>query len=295
MDFMGTRTIRLILNADDFGKSQAVNLAVISAHKAGTLTSCSLMVSGDAFEDAVKLAKENPNLAVGIHLVTVQGRSVLPHSEIPHLVDRQGFFPNDPTIAGLRYQFSRAARRELSKELTAQMEKFHAAGLSPSHIDSHLHMHIHPVIFHLACELGERFGVKHMRVPQDDFFLGLRYDFRNTFPRFGIALIFLYFCLRMKRVLQKRGFGFADRVYGHLFSGKMSLPYILFILNHMRSEANEIYFHPSLAPFSSRPESEGGEEQEYRVLVSDTLRERLKGADFILSKHSDLRRDSRFL
>ena len=76
---------RLIVNADDFGASEEVNEAVIRAFKEGVLTSTSLMVTGAAAEHAVKLAKENPGLAVGIHLVTVVGRSALPHSEIPTL------------------------------------------------------------------------------------------------------------------------------------------------------------------------------------------------------------------
>src|SRR6185369_5219302 len=74
---------RLIVNADDFGVSEPVNEAIIRAFNEGVLTSASLMVTGVAFEQAVMLAKENPGLAVGIHLVTVVGRSVLPHSQVP--------------------------------------------------------------------------------------------------------------------------------------------------------------------------------------------------------------------
>src|SRR5438128_6027437 len=94
------RDRRLIVNADDFGMSEAVNEAIIRAHREGVLTSTSLMVTGDAAEQAVRLAKENPGLAVGIHLVAVMGRSVLPHSEIPTLVDEAQSFSNNPTAAG---------------------------------------------------------------------------------------------------------------------------------------------------------------------------------------------------
>src|SRR5262245_26070734 len=74
------KRIRLIVNADDFGASEEVNEAVIRAFQEGVLTSCSLMVTGGASNHAVRLAKENPRLAVGIHLVTVMGRAVLPQS-----------------------------------------------------------------------------------------------------------------------------------------------------------------------------------------------------------------------
>src|SRR5438132_5013442 len=117
------RQLRLIVNADDFGVSAEVNEAVIRAFKEGVLTSTSLMVTGEAFAQAVRLAKENPGLAVGMHLVTVVGRSVLSHFEIPTLVDREGNFSNNPIAAGLKYFFSPRARRELRNELAAQFEK----------------------------------------------------------------------------------------------------------------------------------------------------------------------------
>src|SRR5438067_12769786 len=85
---------RLIVNADDFGMSEAVNEAIIRAHRQGVLTSASLMVTGEAAAQAVQLAKENPGLAVGLHLVAVMGRSVLPQSEIPTLVDAAQNFSN---------------------------------------------------------------------------------------------------------------------------------------------------------------------------------------------------------
>src|SRR5882724_3324129 len=92
------KQLRLIINADDFGMSEEVNEAAIRAYKEGVLTSTSLMVTAAAFEQAVRLAKENPGLAVGIHLVTVVGKSVLPHREIPTLVDEKGNFSNNPAM-----------------------------------------------------------------------------------------------------------------------------------------------------------------------------------------------------
>ena len=265
--------VQLIVNGDDFGKSPEVNEAIIRAFRAGTLTSCSLMVTGDAFDHAVRLARENSGLAVGIHLVTVQGKAVLPHAEIPNLVDREGHFPHSPAAAGLKYYFSRAAREQLTRELTAQFQRFHGTGLKLSHVDSHLHMHVHPVIFAAAVELAERCGVRRMRVPQDDFRLAVRFSglFLNDknpplspFPKgessgcppflkggWGdliggaiAALIFGLLTRRMKRQLLARGFSFAEQVYGHLYSGRMTLEYVLFVLDHLSARTNEIYFHP---------------------------------------------------
>jgi chitin disaccharide deacetylase len=236
---------QLIINGDDFGKSPEVNEAIIRAFRAGTLTSCSLMVTEAAFDDAVRLAGENSGLAVGIHLVTVQGKSVLPPSEIPKLVDQEGNFPGSPVAAGLKYYFSRAAREQLEKELSAQFQKFHATGLKLSHVDSHLHMHIHPVIFAAAFELAERSKVRRMRVPQDDFWLTVRFQRRIRAGQVLTSLIFRLLTRPMRKHLVKHGFAFAERVHGHLFSGGMTLEYVLFVLNHLSKNTNEIYFHPA--------------------------------------------------
>src|SRR5262245_15809264 len=88
--------IALVINGDDFGYSDAVNRAIIRAHREGVLTSCSLMVNERAARQAIELAKTNPNLAVGLHLVLVLGRSALPHAEIPHITDSKGNFTTSP-------------------------------------------------------------------------------------------------------------------------------------------------------------------------------------------------------
>src|SRR5271170_6700937 len=94
---------RLIVNADDFGRSHSINEAVIRAHRAGILTSASLMVSENGFDEAAKLAKENPKLGVGLHLTLLQGHSALPPGKIPGLVNSLGEFSNSPVGAGMNY------------------------------------------------------------------------------------------------------------------------------------------------------------------------------------------------
>src|SRR5437763_5882310 len=145
----------LIINGDDFGYSEAVNRAIIEAHRAGVLTSASLMVNERAVDDAVKHAKANPSLAVGLHLALVLGRAALSPSEIPHIVDADGNFTRSSFRAGLNYYFNLASRRELRREMRAQFDKFIATGLPFSHVDGHTHLHMHPVIFKTLVELCE--------------------------------------------------------------------------------------------------------------------------------------------
>src|ERR1051326_4057207 len=113
---------RLIVNADDFGRSRSINEAVIRAHREGILTTASLMVNGEAADDAVALARQNPRLGVGLHVSLVCGTSALKPSEIPGLVDRDGRFSDRPVATGVRYFFRRELRFQLEREIRAQVE-----------------------------------------------------------------------------------------------------------------------------------------------------------------------------
>jgi predicted glycoside hydrolase/deacetylase ChbG (UPF0249 family) len=96
---------RLIVNADDFGRSTSINQAVIRAHREGILTTTSLMVNEPACEEAIGLARDHPTLGVGLHLTLLCGHSALPPVEIPGLVNSSGEFSNNPPGAGFRYVF----------------------------------------------------------------------------------------------------------------------------------------------------------------------------------------------
>ena len=97
---------RLIVNADDFGRSDSINQAVVRAHREGMLTSASLMVNGEAFDDAVRLARQNSKLGVGLHLALAGATSTLPTKEIPGLVNQQCEFSNNAVGTGSRVLFS---------------------------------------------------------------------------------------------------------------------------------------------------------------------------------------------
>jgi chitin disaccharide deacetylase len=280
---------QVIVNGDDFGKSRGVNDAIIQAFKAGTLTSCSLMVTGEAFDHAVRLARENVGLAVGIHLVTVQGKAVLPHSEIPNLVDGRGNFPESPVAAGLKYYFSSVAREQLTRELAEQFKRFRSTGLELSHVDSHLHMHVHPVIFAAALKLAERHQVRRMRVPHDDFWLAVRFQRKRLPGKAVVALIFWLLTRRMRKPLRDRGFSFTEHVYGHLFSGGMTLDYALFVLEHLSAKTNEIYFHPAVADglaASNFQQLQGV--GELGILTSSAFKKRLEGPGMVLTDYLGL-------
>src|SRR6185503_5777037 len=111
---------RLIINADDFGRSPSINAAVVRAHREGILTSASLMVNESAFDEAVELARQNPKLGVGLHLTLLCGHAALPREKIPGLVNERGELSNRPVGVGMQYYFKRELRDQLREEIRAQ-------------------------------------------------------------------------------------------------------------------------------------------------------------------------------
>lgn len=282
--------IQLIVNADDFGASEQVNEAIIRSFKEGVLTSCSLMVAGEAFEQAIELAKQHPQLAVGIHLVVISGRSVLAPSQIPTLVDGRGRFSNKPVAAGMRYYFFPQARQDLEKELKAQFEKFQTAGLDCSHIDGHWHFHIHPIVFDLAVRIGKHYGVRQMRVPEDDLDLALRFEPRHSLQKRAHAMVFHALCRRMRHRLTAEDFVCTDRVFGFFETGRMNTAYFLWVLEHLRTETNEIYFHPACPRRDLRqPTLRDQSLAEYEALVDKRVIQRVRQLGIRLTTYRALR------
>src|ERR1700722_13277360 len=132
-----------IFSADDFGLTVSVNEAVELAHTNGVLTQASLMVAAPAAADAVRRAKGLPGLDTGLHLVLVDGDSLLGHEKLPTITMPDGKFGRDQAALGVKYFFSPAARRELKAEIHAQFAAYAATGLKLHHADAHKHMHLH--------------------------------------------------------------------------------------------------------------------------------------------------------
>src|SRR5262245_36671086 len=294
----------LIINGDDFGYSEAVNRAIIRAHGEGVLTSCSLMVNESAARHAVELAKSNPSLAVGLHLVLVLGRAALPHAEIPHITDPNGNFTTSSFRAGIQYYFSPAARLELRREMRAQFERFVATGLRFSHVDGHTHLHQHPVIFDELIRLCEEFGVRRVRVVKGEIRLSLKLDRKNLPVKLVVGTVFNLLGRWCERRLRGRGFIQPQKVYGLLQSGDMNEEYLLGLIrligwpdspdspdspHWMDAGSGEIYAHPLAfdADEAAKRENPGGE-LELKALISARVRSAIETAGFRLATYENL-------
>ncbi|MDX2030693.1 MAG: hopanoid biosynthesis-associated protein HpnK [Blastocatellia bacterium] len=285
-----TEPIPLIINGDDFGYSEAVNRAILRAHREGVLTSASLMVNERAAAQAVEMARAHPGLAVGLHLALVLGVAALPHAELPTITDAAGRFTDSSLRAGLQYYFSARARRELRREMRAQFERFAATGLEFSHVDGHTHLHQHPVIFEELIRLCEEFAVPRVRIVRGEMRTSLRLD-RTRLPiKLIWGLVFNLLGRWCEGRLRGRGFARPKRVYGLLQSGEMNEACLLGLLERIEREPCEIYAHPLAfdAEAAAIRENPGGQ-QELEALLSDRVRATIERAGFRLATYQTLR------
>ncbi len=283
----------LIINADDFGLSGGANRAIIRAWQKGILTSASLMVGGSAFAEAVELARENPGLQVGLHLTLVQGRAVLPSGAVPSLVDRHGNFVNNPVYAGMRYFFNRPLRETLYREIEAQIGKFRGTGLPLSHIDGHLNIHMHPVVFDILKELMPRYGITSLRLSRERLGVDLALAPRRRFGKAVDAFIFARLANRCRPGLERLGIGHALEVKGLLNSGCMTEAYLFNALDTLQEGLTEIYFHPGVCPDDelSRWMPDYHHEEELAALTSPRVKEKIARLGIILRNYRGERKE----
>src|SRR5271163_1683648 len=163
----------LIVTADDFGLSREVNAAVAQAHREGVLTATSLMVAGPARDEAAAIARDLPQLDVGLHLTLCRGCSVLPPDRLRGIVRASGAFAQNPLAAGLNYFFRRSLRGPLRDELRAQIDLHLRLIGRLDHIDGHLNFHVHPVIADALVELSAEYQVACLRLPREPVFTTL--------------------------------------------------------------------------------------------------------------------------
>jgi len=253
---------RLVVNADDFGRSHSINQAVIRAHREGILTSASLMVNEPRAGEAAALARENPGLGVGLHLALVCGAAALPAERIPQLADARGQFSRHPAAAGWRYFALPKCRAQLRLEIAAQFEKFRATGLPLDHVNGHLHLHLHPVVFGILMENAQRWGITALRLTDDWFGLNARLAPGRWLYRLSHAAIYRVLSARARPALARQGIRHTRVVFGLLQNARVDAEYVARLLPLLPPGDSELYSHPSLDQFRN----------EFDALVDPTIK-----------------------
>jgi chitin disaccharide deacetylase len=269
---------RLIVNADDFGRSHSINQAVILAHREGILTTASLMVNGEAAAEAVELARQNPRLGVGLHLTLVCGCSTLPAQEIPRLVRDGNAFSDDPVRTGLRYFFLGELVPQLRREMAAQVEKFHQTGLILDHVNGHLNLHLHPTVFRILMQQASQWGVRHLRLTRDPLRLNVQLASGRWTYRLSHAAIFHLLSRWALPKLDRKHIRHTTAVFGLLQTGDVCEDYVQKLLSRLPEGDSELYSHPCLDKF--KPEVD--------ALVSPKVRRLVREHSIQLIRYQDL-------
>ena len=282
---------QLIINADDFGIHPAVNEAVRKAATEGILTSTSLMAGGDAFDEAVEMARSMPSLGIGIHLTLVGGiKPVLPPSEVPSLTWDNGVFCHDYGKLIVRDLEGKISLSEVYAEWDAQIQKIMNTGLPVTHMDGHQHMHMWPHFYPIARDLAKKYHISCMRVPDEDVLFGMkdghiiRWAVKN-----GLSLL-----SRMHRSdLKKNHVRTNDHFFGMLYGGHLSPERFAKFILQTRPGITEIMCHPSADTRAMEDTFHWGYhgEDELAGLLADINRELIEKKQISLISYRDVREE----
>lgn len=256
---------RLVVNADDFGFTPDVNDGIVEAHRHGILTATTLMANGAAFDHAVRLAHRTPSLDIGCHLVLVGGTSITTGNPLPE------------TVGKLLLALALGQIR-VYDELQAQVERIVAAGVHPTHFDTHKHTHLAPPVLEAVARLSEQFGIPWVRRPFD---FPLQADWKGTIPPAKRLTSQALGLLRRRfhRVLEAHHCRMTDHFAGFQVTGFLRTAELLKLLKFLPEGTTELMCHPGRcgpALRQARTRLKESREKELEALTAAEVRKALE-------------------
>nr|ABV27233.1 cel operon protein [Chloracidobacterium thermophilum] len=241
---------KLIVNADDFGMCVGVNAGVLRAHQSGIVTSTTIMANGLAFDDAVARLRDAPRLGVGIHLVLMGGKPVAPPADVRSLLGPDGTFPNDFGVFVRRLLRRELRPAEMEVEFRAQVDKVLAAGIRPTHLDSHKHAHAHPQVLEVLIRVAENYDIRWLRCPHEHpqfvSLAGLRPGEILTFVKQkASALALVRYAADFQARLRTANVSAPDAFFGFAHTGLLNPALICCIIRLLPIGISELMCHPS--------------------------------------------------
>jgi len=264
--------IRVIINADDFGLSPGVNRGIVTAFREGVLSSATLMANMPGFADAVRLARENPDLPVGVHLSLLWGPPVAGADRVPSLVEKSGDFPSSLASFALRYAAGRVADADVRTELRAQLARVVDAGITPTHVDTHKHVHCFPRVLDAVIDAAKVFGIARVRLPVEEG----RPASAASWAKVQFARAMLH---DARAKLAAAGLRTTDRFAG-LGEARLDAGALDRILARLRPGTTEIMCHPGAAEDAASPYARAGLDRaaELEALTDPRMKSRLAAA-----------------
>jgi chitin disaccharide deacetylase len=235
---------RLILNADDFGLTAGVNRAIMELHRAGKLTSASLMARAAATNEAIEMAIATPSLGVGCHVVLVDGEPMLRAQNLPTLVDPRTdrFHPTLGVFLNLLLT-GRIRSSEIEAESAAQIALLQNRGLRLTHIDTHKHAHIFPVVLRPVLRAARAAGIRVVRNPFELEWSRCATHGVPWLRRVQVRLLRLLEST-FRRIVAEEGFTTTDGAIGVLATGTLDSTTVNSLLRNMPEGTWELVTHP---------------------------------------------------
>lgn len=235
---------RLIVNADDFGLTAGVNRAILELHRAGVLSSATLMARAAATEDAIEIAQSTPSLGVGCHIVLVDGAPVLPPRQIPSLIDPStGRFHATLGAFLRRLASGRIDSAEIEAEAAAQIALLQDRGLHLTHIDTHKHIHMFPSVLRSVLRAARAAGIHAVRRPFEPTW-SLRATRRVPWLRRAQVNLLRRLEPAFRRIVAEQGSATTDGILGMLATGSLDSQAIGDLLKIMPTQTWELVTHP---------------------------------------------------
>jgi predicted glycoside hydrolase/deacetylase ChbG (UPF0249 family) len=264
------------VNADDFGFTPDVNQGIVECHLKGILTATTLMANGEAYEDALRLARETPTLDIGAHLVLIGGNSLVTGKAYPK------------SVAQL---MGALARRELRpyEELRSQVVRIFESGVRPTHLDTHKHTHLAPPVLDAVARLAGEFDVRWVRRPFDFPLNALRGGVPRLKRLTSDALGMMR--RRFHRILKQHGCRTTDHFAGFQITGRFRTAELVDLLAILPDGSTELMVHPGRCGPALRAAPtrlKESREQELEALIAPEVRAALERHDIRLSTYAQL-------
>ena len=243
----------LIVNADDLGWTEGVNRGILEAFQHGIVTSASLIANGAAFARGVEAARSAPGLAVGVHLNLSNGPPLANPGTVTTLLNKGGEFAGGPERLLLRRARRGLLLEEVETEWDAQIQRVRDAGIAPTHLDGHKHVHMLPGLFEIALKLAKRHGIGAIRVSLEASSLraalasGAKQN-SSVVLRQGVQARGLKLLARDAREQAARaGISTADYFCGIAQTGELTREGVEQFLKSLPEGATELMCHPGYA------------------------------------------------
>jgi predicted glycoside hydrolase/deacetylase ChbG (UPF0249 family) len=271
----------LIVNADDLGWTEGVNHGITEAHCHGLVTSTSLLANGRAFDSAVAVSRNYPELGIGVHLNLSDGPPTAETSRIRSLLNKGGQLEGGPESLLLRMASRKLSTEEVEIEWEAQITKIKTAGIWPTHLDGHKHVHMLPGLFEVALRLARKHSVGAIRIALEASTLrsvlsageeqSARIQFKQGMQARGLKLL----ARDAREQAERAGIAAADYFCGIAQTGVMTREGVERLLDALPDGTTEFMCHPGYFDEELRKSAtrlQESRQQELAILTDTSIR-----------------------